>query len=158
MSATVSAAGTPADFDFLAGRWIVHNRRLRVRHAASQDWDEFEATSRFWTLLDGVANVDELDCATRGFKGMSLRTLDRTSGRWSIYWVSSTEGRLLPPVHGGFIADRGEFFGDDMDGDLPVIARFIWTVRPDAPRWEQAFSTDGGTTWETNWIMEFRRP
>jgi NIPSNAP len=25
------------------------------------------------------------------------------------------------------------------------------------PRWEQAFSVDGGKTWETNWIMDFTR-
>jgi hypothetical protein len=26
-----------------------------------------------------------------------------------------------------------------------------------ACRWEQAFSADGGTTWETNWIADFTR-
>ena len=25
------------------------------------------------------------------------------------------------------------------------------------PRWEQAFSADGGKTWETNWVMEMTR-
>jgi hypothetical protein len=25
------------------------------------------------------------------------------------------------------------------------------------PRWEQAFSEDGGETWETNWVMDFAR-
>jgi hypothetical protein len=28
---------------------------------------------------------------------------------------------------------------------------------PDSCRWEQAYSADGGKTWETNWIMEFTR-
>jgi hypothetical protein len=33
-----------------------------------------------------------------------------------------------------------------------------WTsAGPDAARWEQAFSADGGKTWETNWIMDFTR-
>ena len=98
------------------------------------------------------------DCPARGFKGMSLRTLDLATGRWSIYWINSISGRLLPPVHGGFCGQRGEFVGDDTDGDVPVVARFIWTLRPDAPRWEQAFSYDAGATWETNWVMEFHRP
>ena len=34
--------------------------------------------------------------------------------------------------------------------------RFIWSnTLTSEPRWEQAFSEDGGETWETNWIMEF---
>ena len=172
MSAITPHAGSPTDFDFLVGEWVVHHLRLRTRHVGSRDWDEFVGTSRCWTLLDGVANVDEMDCSSRGFSGMSMRTLDLVSRRWSIYWISSGDGRLLPPVQGCFGAvdagsddDRGagrgetvgEFVGHDVDGDLPVMARFIWTVRTDAPRWEQAFSADGGTTWETNWVMKFRR-
>jgi hypothetical protein len=149
--------GDPHDFDFLIGSWAIHNRRLISRHVGSDDWDEFGSTLRFWTLLDGVANVDEFDCPARGFKGTSVRTLDLATGRWSIYWVNSTRGILEPPVHGGFSCGQGEFIGDDLDGDVPVVARFRWTVHPDTPRWEQAFSTDGGTTWETNWVMEFER-
>jgi len=36
--------------------------------------------------------------------------------------------------------------------------RFVWSnVTAPTPRWEQAFSADGGETWETNWVMEFTR-
>jgi quinol monooxygenase YgiN len=39
-----------------------------------------------------------------------------------------------------------------------ILVRFHWTSPvPDAARWEQAFSADGGRSWETNWIMEFTR-
>jgi hypothetical protein len=30
-------------------------------------------------------------------------------------------------------------------------------VTTPSPRWEQAFSDDGGETWETNWINDFTR-
>jgi hypothetical protein len=30
-------------------------------------------------------------------------------------------------------------------------------VTTPTPRWEQAFSEDGGKTWETNWVMEMIR-
>ena len=40
----------------------------------------------------------------------------------------------------------------------PILVRFIWSgVTTATPRWEQAFSDDGGRTWETNWVMDFTR-
>jgi hypothetical protein len=145
------------DFDFLIGSWTVSNRRLIARAVGCSEWDQFSATSTFWKLLDGVANVDEFDCPERGFKGMSVRTFDLMEQRWSIYWVNSSDGLLQPPVVGRFADRCGEFIGHDKDGSIPILARFIWTVDPSTPRWEQAFSIDDGATWETNWIMDFAR-
>ena len=152
--------GNPHDFDFLVGTWAVSNRRLRRRSVGSCDWEEFSAEHRGWALLDGGVSVDEMHFArpgSSGFSGCTLRTLDRPARRWSIYWINSTDGRLFPPVHGGFDGARGEFHGDDEDDGLPVKVRFVWSCdNPDAPRWEQAFSRDG-VAWETNWVMDFRR-
>ena len=149
--------GTEHDFDFLVGHWHVTNHRLRQRGVASQDWDTFEAQSQGWSLLGGGVSVDEIHFGTRGFSGCTVRTLDRATRQWAIYWINSTDGRLFPPVHGGFAGRRGEFHGIDEDGGLPVKVRFVWTVRgPDEARWEQAFSPDGAH-WETNWVMAFRR-
>lgn len=148
---------SPRDFDFLQGSWRIRNRRLRTRNAGSDDWDHFPAEGRFWTLLDGVANVDEFDCPDRGFKGMSLRSLDLTTGAWSIWWISSTTGTLMPPVRGGFVGNGGCFIGGDTDGGQPILARFTWRCDAQAPRWEQAFSFDQGASWEVNWVMEFAR-
>jgi hypothetical protein len=157
LEAAPDFVGNPHDFDFLVGTWTVVNRRLRQRGVGSSDWDEFEAEYRGWSLLDGWVSVDEMRVASRGFSGCSLRTLDRAAQRWSIYWVDSTDGRLFPPVHGGFDGARGEFHGEDVDDGRPVRVRYRWTLEgPDAARWEQAFSPDG-VAWETNWVMQFRR-
>ena len=48
------------------------------------------------------------------------------------------------------------FFGDDVEGGVPVKVRFDWTAGA-APAWEQAMSADGGRTWEKNWVMRFER-
>jgi len=41
-------------------------------------------------------------------------------------------------------------------GSWQVAVRYIWSgVTTRTPRWEQAFSDDGGRTWETNWVMDF---
>jgi hypothetical protein len=151
--------GSPHDFDFLVGAWNVTNRRLRRRHEGSSDWDEFAATMHGWSLLDGGVSVDEIHFPAKGFSGSTVRTLDRSEQSWSIYWINSNVGRLFPPVVGGFVGERGEFYGDDTDEGRPVQVRFIWQrgLASGRPRWEQAFSLDG-RAWETNWVMEFRRP
>jgi len=152
---TLDRKGSRKDFDFIAGEWTVLNHRLRQRGAGSSDWETFPATHRGALYLDGLANVDEMTLP-RG-KGMTVRSFDLDRRQWSIYWISSQDGLLQPPVHGGFSGNQGVFFGEDKDGTRPVKVRFIWTVLDSRhARWEQAFSYDDAT-WETNWIMEFTR-
>ncbi|MCX4766220.1 hypothetical protein OG562_35635 [Streptomyces sp. NBC_01275] len=53
---------------------------------------------------------------------------------------------------------RGEFYGDDTHDGKDVRVRFVWSgISATTARWEQAFSTDGGETWLTNWVMDFTR-
>jgi hypothetical protein len=56
------------------------------------------------------------------------------------------------------VQGRGEFYDQELFEGRAIFCRFIWSdITATACRWEQAFSADGGTSWETNWIMEFTR-
>ena len=149
-----------SDFDFWPGEWAIGNRRLRERLAGSDDWEEFEARGTAWKILDGHGNADEYRTEhDGGFVGMSFRFFDPARRQWSIYWADSRRPGLLdPPVLGAFDGDVGVFEGDDTFDGRPIRVRFIWSgVTTPTPRWEQAFSEDGGMTWETNWEMDFTR-
>jgi hypothetical protein len=153
----ISAPGLH-DFDFLFGRWQVANRRLKRRLAGCSDWEEFPSAVNCESRLGGLANVEEHVMPTMGFSGLAVRTFDLARGAWSIYWIGSEDGRLQPPVVGRFRDGRGEFHGEDVHQGRPVRVRYVWSdITAHAARWEQAFSADGGASWETNWVMEFRR-
>jgi hypothetical protein len=160
MTKTATIEGTARDFDFWMGSWSCRNRRLRERLAGSDEWDEFESTVVARPILDGLGNEDEFRTDYGGgFVGMSFRFFDPVRKRWSIYWADTRRsGELDPPVFGGFFGDAGVFEGDDTLDGRPIRVRFIWSgITTPTPRWEQAFSEDGGATWETNWIMDFAR-
>ena len=150
MATTPLPAGTH-DFDFLHGDWRVASRRLVSRLTGSDMWDEFEAEASCWPILGGSGNVDTFRPITgqwQGFEGSSYR----------IYWADNVINRLTPPVLGRFSGGIGEFFGDDEHDGRPVRVRFLWTgIDGPTPHWEQAFSIDGGATWEVNWTMAFTR-
>ncbi|MEU9409418.1 hypothetical protein AB0E08_27510 [Streptomyces sp. NPDC048281] len=150
---------TPNDFDFLHGAWEVRNRRRTDFLDPESAWVEFPAVSHCLPLFDGAANLDEIDLPYLGAKGATLRLFDPETRRWSLHWAASRSGRLFPPVVGAFDGDRGEFHGDDTHDGKDVRVRFVWSgVSPTGARWEQAFSVDGGSSWVTNWTMEFSRP
>jgi len=160
MTDVLQSEATATDFDFWFGSWDVRNRRLTRRLAGSDDWEEFAATVVARPLLDGVGNEDEFRTDhAGGFVGMSFRFFDPERRRWSIYWADSRRpGELDPPVFGTFSGDVGVFEGEDVHRGRPILVRFTWSgVTTPTPRWEQAFSDDGGRTWETNWVMEFTR-
>ena len=72
-SATQDLSGVH-DFDFLAGKWQVHSRKLKERLAGSHDWEEFDGTIRSFPLMGGLCNVDD------------TTHLDRLAGREQSNW------------------------------------------------------------------------
>lgn len=149
-----------ADFDFLIGRWHDHHRRLRERLKGSTSWEEFEGTTVHRNILGGLSNISEhlLDRASGRLEAISLRFFDPRSQQWSIYWADSVRGTLDTPMIGGFTQGRGEFYAQEVFEGRHIFSRFIWSdITPTSCHWEQAFSADGGKTWETNWIWELTR-
>ncbi len=148
------------DFDFLIGQWRIHNRRLRERLKGSTAWEEFDAAAVVRKILGGLGNFDEvtMERSSGRVQGMTLRLYDPISQQWSLYWADSVNGILQTPMIGRFEKGRGEFFAQETFEGQSIFSRFIWSgITETSCRWEQAFSADGGKTWETNWIMEFVR-
>ena len=160
-------AGTHAagqhDFDFEFGSWRVHIRRLLHPLTGSSDWMDLDGTSVVRKVWNGRANLGELDVAdaprTTRLQGLSLRLYNPDTDQWSIYWANAKDGDLGRPMIGGFKDGRGEFYDQETFAGKAVYVRFIFSdITPTAFRLEQAFSADGGRTWEPNWIATFTRP
>jgi len=154
--------GGPHDFDFLAGRWTVQHRYLKARLAGGSDWLECDGTMQLWPTMGGEANIDDnvINRPDGAYRAMSIRAYDGRTQQWSIWWVDgrSPAGPLEPPVRGGFKDGVGRFFSNDVFNGKPIVCRYIWSgISPTTAHWEQAFSPDGGKTWETNWHMAFTR-
>jgi hypothetical protein len=157
MTADGAMARQVHDFDFQVGTWSVRHRRLVEPLSGSEEWSEYVGRATAWTLFGGAVSIDEIALSDSD-AGMSLRLLD-PGGTWTIYWVHSRDGRLQAPVAGrwqdGVFVGQGE---DTLRG-RPILARYRWdSITAGTARWQQAFSVDGGETWETNWVMEWTRP
>jgi len=145
-------------FDFLLGRWTVKHRRLKARLAGSSEWDEFPGTLHVRPILHGLGNVDEnvLEDPKRPYLATSLRIFDRPSALWSIYWIDGRTAGIDKPVVGRFDGPTGQFYNDDLFEERPIRVRFTYRdLGPGRASWDQAFSADGGTSWEINWTMDF---
>ncbi|HET7433297.1 MAG TPA: hypothetical protein VFN10_01155 [Thermoanaerobaculia bacterium] len=152
---------SPRDFDFLIGSWTVRNERLKERLRGSTEWETFAATNDARLLPGDVGNIDSFaitDDWRPGFIGTTVRLFDPAEKVWRIYWADNTRCAFDPPMTGTFENGTGTFYGDDQHEGTPVRVRFFWTHEtPQTAQWEQAFSADGGATWETNWIMRMTR-
>lgn len=145
------------DFDWEIGTWATNVRvRTNPLSGESARWAEYAGTSVVKPLFDGRANFVELSVAGASGKieGGSLRLYGAQSGQWSLNYSNLRNGLLTSPVYGSFDASgRGLFYGPDTLDGRAILVRFIITrPSPNDARFEQAYSTDGGVTWEDNWI------
>ena len=147
------APGKAGDFDFLSGSWTIRHRRLTSSNP--ELWDTFEGEATCWSILNGMASVEELRIPTRGFSGMGLRLLDQKKLVWTDFWMNANSGALTGAVEGYFEDGQGVFLTHSMDGAQAILERGLWdNITPTTCRWQQATSRDGGVTWHTNWLMD----
>ena len=152
------------DFDFLFGKWRMPNHRLVKRLAGSHEWDDFVTCDEGKPLPGGIGDMDIMRANYwPNFVGVTVRTYDPQTELWRLYWFDNefSHGVMDPPVIGKFNGNVGVFKGNSIFDGKPIIMRFIWTLNPKGAKavakWEQAFSADGGKTWETNWQNELIR-
>jgi len=164
LAAHAEPAGAPHDgrhdFDFEFGDWTMHLKRLVKPLSGSTEWVEYDGSSVVHRVWGGAANVGEIDISGPAgrIQGMSVRVYNPQAGQWNVSFANARVGTLGAPMVGGFTGGRGEFYNQDTFNDRAVLVRFIFSdITPSTFRLEQAFSPDGGKTWEANWIATFKK-
>jgi hypothetical protein len=165
-STTGWTAGTPGprdgshDFDFAHGRWKIRIRRLRSPLHGSKDWVELSGRSACRPFWDGAGNLDELsvDGPDGHVDAVTLRMYSPTARQWALHWATRKTASFGAPTVGEFRDGRGEFYDQEVWEGRTILVRYVWSgITRTSAHFEQAFSDDGGKTWEVNWISDQTR-
>jgi hypothetical protein len=160
----------PDNFDFWLHTWDVHNKRRKVRSLYDDpernreaEWEEFSAVCGMGRkYCDGRVMVDHYEGTFPSgqiVKGVNVRAYNPETGEWSLVWLDNRQPPDFEPLVGKFEHGVGQFeqIIHTQDG-RPVHVRFILdNFTEESLRWQQAFSLDGGQTWDINWIMTSTR-
>ena len=148
------------DFDFDLGSWKTHSSRLMHPLAGAKDWAELDGRTVVTKVWGGRANLAEYKA--EGSAGpielLALRWYNPNSHQWNLDFATPGVGVLGAPGVGEFTNGRGDFYDTEEINGRSVLVRFsIWGIDADTAQSEQAFSADGGKTWEVNWINKYTR-
>jgi hypothetical protein len=148
------------DFDFELGTWKTHLKVLRHPLTGAATWVEYEGTSVVHSIWGGRANMVELevDGPTGQVEAISLRLYNPKAHQWSLNSANATGGTMSVPTVGEFRNGRGEFYDQEAVNERMILVRNVWSnITANSCHFEQAFSDNGGRTWETNWIADDTR-
>jgi hypothetical protein len=152
-----SALDGSHDFDFGVGTWKTHIRRLLHPLTGSNTWTTLDGRVVTRKIWKGRAALEEIeaDGPNGHFEGLNLFLYNPQAHQWSLTWSSSSDGILGIPTIGEFKNGRAEIFDQETLNGRTILARGIWSeIKAKTHRFEQAYSDDGGKTWETNFIAE----
>lgn len=148
------------DFDFNIGTWRTHITRLQHPLSGSTAWINLEGTVTVRKVWDGRAQLEEIqaDGPNGHWEGLTLLLYNPQAHQWSQTFANSRLGTLSVPLIGEFKNGRGELFSQEPFNDRTILTRAVWSeIQPDSHHFEEAFSDDGGKTWETNFIATLAR-
>jgi hypothetical protein len=145
------------DFDFLFGRWQVH---LKRKVAGTDRWKESDGYGMYRKVWGGRANLNEFftENSDGPVEGLTLRTYNPETHKWSLYWANSRDGILSSAQVGQFDHGRGEFYEQDNSDGKGILIRYVWSkITPTSAHFEQALSGNGGRSWDVDWISDMTR-
>jgi hypothetical protein len=148
------------DFDFDFGTWKTHSSRLLHPLTGSTTWADMDGVTVVRKVWGGRANLAEYQAEGSAGKVelMSLRWYNPVAHQWNLDFATPEIGVLGIPGVGEFKNGRVDFYDQEPINGKSVLVRFsIWGVTPDIAQSEQAFSDDGGKTWEVNWVTKYTR-
>lgn len=163
-SAKTKAAGSVRDsqhdFDFDFGTWKTHSSRLLHPLTGSKEWVDMDGVTTVLKIWNGRANLAEVnvDGPTGPMHLLALRTYNPATGEWYLNFANASAGTLGIPAVGTFKDGRIDFYDQEQINGRFVLVRFsIWNDGPGKTRSEQAFSDNGGKTWEVNWRTSYTK-
>jgi hypothetical protein len=148
------------DFDFDLGNWKTHSSRLLHPLSGSTTWVDMDGITIVKKVWGGRANLAEYkaDGAAGHIELLSLRWYNPTAHQWYLDFATPNVGTLGVPGIGEFNNGRGDFYDQETINGRSILVRFsIWGITANTAQSEQAFSDDGGRTWETNWVNRYTR-
>jgi hypothetical protein len=157
--ATSNADGQ-RDFDFDIGTWKTHSTRLLKPLTGSKTWVDMDGISEVKKVWGGRANLVEFsaDGPAGRLEILAIRWFNPTTHEWSIIFANPGVGMLGVPGVGKFKDGRADLYDFEAINGRYVLVRFsIWGITPDTAQSEEAFSIDGGKTWEVHWINKYVR-
>jgi hypothetical protein len=158
--ATAALRDGQHDFDFAIGTWKTHISRRLHPLTGSSTWIEFDGTVVTRKVWNGRANLEEIEAEqpTGHTQLLALRLYNPQSHQWSLNGTSSNDAVLSSPPIGEFKNGRGEFVDQESINGRMIMVRDVFSdITADSHHFEQAFSDDGGKTWEPNWIATLTR-
>jgi len=142
------------DFDWDIGTWKTHQSRLLRPLTGSNTWVEYKGTDVVRKIWVGAnMGLIEADGPAGHLEIFTLRLYNPEAHQWGISFTNPT-GTLSQPAIGEFKNGRGDFYDQETYNGRAILLRFsVYDITPNSCRFEQAFSADGGKTWEVNFIV-----
>jgi hypothetical protein len=158
-AASASTGDERHDFDWNFGTWKTHIKRLFHPLTGSNDWAAYEGVVTVRPALGGSANVEEIEAdGPSHLEFLDVRIYDSQSRQWVENGSNGRTGTLGVPGFGSFADGRGVFYDQEaFDGEMVLVRQTFFDITPVSYSYEQAFSDDGGRTWEPNLVAHLDR-
>jgi len=148
------------DFDFSVGKWKTHISQLIHPLSHFNDWVKLEGDVTIRSIGDGKGFLEEIEVKnpSGNFNAITLFLYDPKAGQWSETFTNLGSGVPEAPKIGEFKDGVAEMYATTTFNGRAILVRGKWSdITANTHTYEEAFSEDGGKTWETNLIANEER-